>query len=188
MRKIILHFAITLDGMASNVEQWVSLNDEALKDANTDHDTVDAIIFGKNTYAGLTEYWQNAEISANSPVERIFAKKINDIPKYILSHGEVELAWRNSKLLRVKDGEAFKQAIERLKNAPGKEIWVDAAEGTWRSFLEYDLWDGIDMLVHPLALGNGKPLLASISTKTPLHLVKNKAYANGVVNLRYEKE
>ncbi len=37
MRKIILHFAVTADGMVSNVEQWVSLTDEALKDGSAWH-------------------------------------------------------------------------------------------------------------------------------------------------------
>ncbi len=187
MRKIILHFAITLDGMASNVEQWVNLDDESLNDASAFQDTVDAIIFGKNTYAGLTSYWLDAETSSISAAERAFAKKINDMRKYILSHGEVELAWRNSELLRVKDGKAFKQAIEQLKNAPGRDIWVDAGEGTWRSFLQYDLWDGLDMLVHPLVMGKGKSLFTSFPSKAPLRLVYSKTYANGVMNLRYEK-
>lgn len=187
MRKIFLHFAITLDGMVSNVEQWISLTDEAIEDSSAYHDTIDAIIFGKNTYAPLTEYWQNAETSSNSAAERTFAKKINNIHKFVLSHSGVELAWKNSELLRVKNGEAFKQAIERLKNIPGKNIAVDAGEGTWRSFLEHDLWDGIDMLIHPLVIGHGKPLFVSIPTKAPLRLVENKTYDNGVVNLRYEK-
>jgi dihydrofolate reductase len=187
MRKIFLHFAITLDGMVSNVEQWISLTDEAIKDSSAYHDTIDAIIFGKNTYAPLAEYWQHAETSSNSAAERAFAKKINDMHKFVLSHGGVELAWKNSELLRVKDSEAFKQEIERLKNIPGKNIAVDAGEGAWRSFLEHDLWDGIDMLIHPLVIGNGKPLFVSMPTKTPLRLVKSKTYDNGVVNLRYEK-
>jgi len=187
MRKIFLHFAITLDGRVSNVEQWVSLSDEAIKDSSAYHDTIDAIIFGKNSYAPLAEYWQNAEASSNSAAERAFAKKINDIHKFVLSHGGVELTWKNSELLRVKDSEAFKQEIKRLKNIPGKNIAVDAGEGAWRSFLEHDLWDGIDMLIHPLVIGNGKPLFVSIPTKTSLRLVENKTYDNGVVNLRYEK-
>ena len=70
---------------------------------------------------------------------------------------------------------------------PGKNIAVDSGEGTWRSFLENDLWDGIDMLVHPLVIGNGKPLLGSMLIKVPLRLVESKAYDNGVVNLRYER-
>lgn len=187
MRKLYLHFAITLDGIVSNVEQWVSLTAEALKDGSVFHDTVDAIILGNNNYAPLAWYWQDAETSAASAEERAFAKQVNDMQKYVLSHGEVELVWRNSELLRAQDGEAFKQAITRLKNMPGKAITVDSGEGTWRSFLEHDLWDGLDMLVHPLAIGSGKPLFTSLSTKAPLRLVANKTYANGMVNLRYEK-
>lgn len=187
MRKIFLHFAMTADGMVSNVEQWVSFTDEAMKDGSAFHDTVDAIIFGKNNYAPLAEYWQNAETSSDSAAERAFAKKINDMQKLVLSHDEVELVWKNSELLRAKDSTEFKQAIARLKDMPGKNITVDSGEGTWRSFLENDLWDGIDMLVHPLVIGNGKPLFASMSIKVPLRLVESKTYDNGVVNLRYER-
>lgn len=139
MRKTFLHFAITLDGMVSNVEQWVSFTDEAMKDTSAYHDTFDAIIFGNNNYAPLAGYWQNAETSATSAAERAFAKKINDMPKFVLSHGEVELVWKNSELLHVKDSAAFKQAIARLKTMPGKNITVDSGEGTWRSFLDHDL-------------------------------------------------
>jgi dihydrofolate reductase len=178
---------MTADGMVSNVEQWVSLTDDAMKDGSAFHDTVDTIIFGHNNYAPLAGYWQDAETSANSAEERSFAKKINDMHKLVLSHNDVELVWKNSELLRVKDSTAFKQVIARLKDMPGKNIAVDSGEGTWRSFLENDLWDGIDMLVHPVVIGNGEPLLVSMSTRTPLRLVESKTYANGVVNLRYER-
>ena len=187
MRKIFLHFAMTADGMVSNVEQWVSFTDEALKDASAWHDTVDTIIFGNNNYAPLAGYWQDAETSSKSTAERAFAKKVNDMHKLVLSHGEVELVWKNSELLHVKDNAAFKQAIARLKNMPGKNITVDSGEGTWRSFLENDLWDGLDMWVHPMVSGNGKPLLVSMPIKARLRLVDSKTYDNGVVNLRYER-
>ena len=187
MRKLFLHFAITLDGIVSNVEQWVSFTDEAMKDGSAWHDTVDTIIFGKNNYAPLAEYWQNAETASDSAEERAFAKKINAMQKFVLSHGEVELVWKNSELVRAEDSPAFKQAIARLKDRPGKNIAVDSGEGTWRSFLENDLWDGIDMLVHPLVIGNGKPLFASMPTKAALRLMESKTYENGVVNLRYER-
>ena len=187
MRKVFLHFAVTADGMVSNVEQWVSFTDEAMKDGSAWHDTVDTIIFGNNNYSPLADYWQKAETSAKSAAERAFAKKVNNMHKIVLSHGEVDLVWKNSELMRVKDSVAFKQAIARLKELPGNHIAVDSGEGTWRSFLENDLWDGLDMLIHPLVIGNGKPLLASMRIKAPLRLVESKTYDNGVVNLRYER-
>ncbi len=150
-------------------------------------DPIGVIIFGHNNYAPLAGYWQDAETSSQSATERAFAKQVNAMRKIVLSHGEVELVWKNSELLRVKDSAAFKQAITRLKDLPGKNIAVDSGEGTWRSFLENDLWDGIDMLVHPLVIGNGTPLFDSMSSKVPLRLVESKTYDNGVVNLRYER-
>ena len=187
MRKVFLHFAITADGIVSNVEQWVSFTEEAMQDGNAWHDTVDTIIFGKNNYAPLAGYWQSTEKASNSAAERLFARKINEMQKFVLSHGEVELVWRNSELLRLEDSAAFKQAIARLKDMPGNDIAVDSGEGAWRSFLENDLWDGLDMLVHPLVVGNGRPLFDSIPVKVPLRLVASKSYDNGVVNLRYER-
>jgi hypothetical protein len=68
MRKIILHFAITLDGVVSNVEQWVALDDEAINDTGTYQDTLDAIIFGKNSYQPLVEYWTNVETASSYPL------------------------------------------------------------------------------------------------------------------------
>jgi hypothetical protein len=139
MRKLFLHFAMTADGIVPNVEHWVSFTDEAMKDTSDYHDTVDTIIFGKDNYAPLAEYWQKAEIFSNSAAERAFARKVNDMHKLVPSHGEVELVWKNSELLRAKDGAAFKQAIAQLKHTPGKNITVDSGEAAWRSFLENDL-------------------------------------------------
>ena len=82
MSKIFLHFAMTADGLVSNVEQWVSFTDEAMKDGSAFHDTVDAIIFGNN-YAPLAEYWQNAETASDSAAERAFARKVNDMHKLV---------------------------------------------------------------------------------------------------------
>ena len=188
MRNVYLHFAVTMDGIVSNVEEWVSFTDEAMEDTTVLHDSIGTIILGKNTYGPLAEYWENAETASESAGERAFARMINDMQKLVLSHGEVELVWRNSGLLRARDSAEFKEAITRLKSQPGKDIAVDSGEGTYRSFLENDLWDGIDMLIHPLAIGKGESLFASLANKTPLRLVTSKTYPNGVVNLRYVKE
>ena len=187
MRKLFLHCAITLDGMVSTVEQWVGFTEEAMQDAQAYHDTMDTIIFGYNNYAGLAAYWQQAETTAATAGERAFAKQVNDMPKLVVSHHDVELVWKNSQLLLAPDSAAFKQAIAQLKAMPGGDITVDSGEGTWRSFLEQDVWDGLDLLVFPLVIGQGKPLWASLPAQAALRLTASKRYANGMVNLRYER-
>ncbi len=85
--------------MVSNVEQWVALDDEAINDMGTYQDTLDAIVFGKYSFQPLVEYWTNAETASSSTAERLFAKKLNEMHKFVLSHGEVDLTWKNFELL-----------------------------------------------------------------------------------------
>jgi hypothetical protein len=53
MRKIILYMQISLDGVVSNVDQWMTLSDEIVEDALESYNTVDTIVVGSNTYPSL---------------------------------------------------------------------------------------------------------------------------------------
>jgi dihydrofolate reductase len=90
-RKIILYMQITLDGIVSNVDQWMTFSDEILEDALEYYNTLDTIVVGSNTYASMTDYWQNAEMSSNSALERSFAKRINEINKIVISRSKINL-------------------------------------------------------------------------------------------------
>ncbi len=55
-----------------------------------------------------------------------------------------------------------------------------------RNFTELGLIDEYQLLVHPIALGNGKPLFAGLSHPADLKLLKTESFKNGVVLLYYE--
>lgn len=50
MRKVILTMQASLDGVVSDVEQWMTLSDEIIPDSLEYYNTLDAIITGGNTY------------------------------------------------------------------------------------------------------------------------------------------
>lgn len=50
MRKIILTMQISLDGIVSDVDQWMMLSDEIIGDSLDYYHTLDAIVIGGNTY------------------------------------------------------------------------------------------------------------------------------------------
>jgi dihydrofolate reductase len=95
MRKIILYLHISLDGVVSDSDKWMSFSDDILTDAIEYYETLDAVIFGSNTYPFLSDYWQTAEQSSNSPLEKEFAKRINDINKIVISRSPIQLTWKN---------------------------------------------------------------------------------------------
>jgi dihydrofolate reductase len=176
----------SLDGVVSDPEQWASISDEILAAALEYYNTIDVIIFGSKSYPSLAEYWQNAETASQSALERTFAKRINEMSKIVISRSKINLVWRNSKQLTIKDSESFVHEIENLKKSEGKNISVEAGTKTWQLFLRNSLFDEILLFIQPVVAGQGTKLF-EVGAKTNMKLINSKVYENGVVGLRYQK-
>lgn len=178
---------ISLDSVVSDVEQWMSLSDEIIEDSLEYYDTLDAIIIGGSTYPSLAEYWQDAEKSSDSAIERRFAKKINEIEKIVVSRSEVDLVWKNTRQLPIQDDQSIVHEVKKLKNGSGKNISVESGTGAWQLFIQKDLFDEIWMFVHPVVVGKGEQLFEDVQSKISLKLDSSKKYKNGVIGLYYQK-
>lgn len=187
MGEIIITMQMSLDGVVSQEDRWMSLSDEILEDYLAYYKTVDALVVGGNTYAGLAEYWQNAEISSESPLERAVAKSLNDRPKFVFTRSEIDLGWRNSQSAIVSDADAFVREMDKLKSSFGK-ISVESGVKTWQRCIQHQLFDGLWVLVHPVIASEGDRLFALAIRQQHLKLASSKTYQNGVVGLHYQKD
>jgi dihydrofolate reductase len=187
MKKVILYFQISLDGIVSDSDKWMSFSDDILTDAIDYYETLDTVIFGSTSYPFLSAYWQRAEQSSNSSPEREFAKKINDINKIVISRSPIELSWKNSQHLTFTDNQSFVTLIQDLKRQPGKNISVEGGIGMWRQFMQNNLIDELMFFVHPVIYGKGTKLFDDMSLQTTLNLKSSRAIDKGVVKLHYEK-
>lgn len=187
MRKVILKLQISLDGVVSNTEQWMTIGKDILTDAIDYYKTLDTVIIGSNFYPFLSDYWQAAENSSSSVIEKQFAKQINDINKLVPSRSSINLNWKNSHHLSFTDTPSFIKIIQNLKNQPGKNISVESGIGLWEQFLQNDLFDELLLYVHPAIAGNGLKFFDDTNLKKPLHLKSSKILDKGVVKLNYEK-
>jgi dihydrofolate reductase len=179
---------ISLDGVVSDPEHWMTISDEILADAlEYYNNTLDAILVGSKSYSSLAEYWQTAEMSSNSALERTFARRINEIRKIVISRSKIKLVWNNSQQLMIKDSESLVREIENLKKSGGKNISVEAGVKTWQLFLQNSLFDEILLLIHPIVAGQGKRLFADVGAKVTMQLINSKVYENSVVGLHYQK-
>ncbi len=187
MRKIILTMQLSLDGVASDVDQWMTtLSDEIVEDSLAYYDTLDAIIVGGRTYSSLAAYWQQAETASESALERRFAKKINEIEKLVLSRSDVDLVWKNSRRLPAGDQSSLVRTVNALKDSNGRNISVESGVGAWQLFIENGLFDEMWMWIHPIVVGRGEKLFPDGGEKTTMRLSHSKAYENGVIGLRYQ--
>jgi len=187
MGKIILNYQISLDGVVSDPDKWANIDDELLQDSIERYDNMDAAIFGSKTYAGMAEYWQNAEKSSESALERELAKKLNAKKKYVISRSPVEIVWKNSEQLKITDIESLAREIGNLKNSTEKDVTVESGLKLWQIFIQNSLFDVIYSQIHPVIAGSGEKLFDGVETKIPLHLSDSKTFNSGVVSLYYRK-
>lgn len=187
MRKVILTMQMSLDGIVSDVEQWMKMSDEIMEDSLGYYHTLGAIVVGGHSYTSLAEYWQNVEKTSGSTLERAFAKRINEIRKFVISRSKVDLVWNNSEQLPVNDRESLVREIENLKKSKGKKISVESGAKTWQLFIQNALFDEIWLFIHPLVVARGEKLFADNEIKYLMRLYNSKIYRNGVVGLYYQK-
>ncbi len=157
----------------------VELNNDIIALLNT----ADTGILGYPTGPGMIQYWAAAEKDpAASPLDRDLAKAINPLHAVILSNAPVDLPLPNAELAVVKNDQDLIDLVAELKRRPGKDIGVPGGVRTGQRFARLGLVDEYVLMMHPVAIGAGKPLF---TTKANLDLVSVKGYASGVVRLRY---
>ena len=78
------------------------------------------------------------------------------------------------------------EAVSRLREGTGKDIWLFGGGSLFRSLLDLGMVDTIEVGVIPILLGGGIPLLPERSQRTILRLVSSRIYeATGTVMLEY---
>ncbi|MCI0537840.1 MAG: dihydrofolate reductase family protein [Verrucomicrobiales bacterium] len=77
------------------------------------------------------------------------------------------------------------QTVSALKAKPGKDIWLFGGGELFRSLLEAQLVDTVELGVMPILLSQGIPLLPTGRRSPVLRLVQSKALSSGTVGLSY---
>ncbi len=137
----------------------------------------EAQLLGRVTYEGFAAAWPGRDDEAG------FAKRMNEMPKYVVSSTVERPEWQNTTVLSgdpVAAVAALREELDGIVLVPGSVTLVQA-------LLENDLVDELRLMVFPVLLGAGKRLFAEGEEKKPLKLVEAKTVGDGVSVLRYEK-
>jgi len=173
MRKLILGLAITLDGYIEgpNGEYDWCFTDQDYG-LNEFFKRIDAIFIGRKSYEIAQQY---AESNNGEPIPGIPA-----VTEYVFS-STLESVKRGAVLI----SENSIAEARRIKEQPGKDIWLYGGASLTNSLLKEGLIDELWLSVHPILLGNGKRLFQEQDYSTLLTLLESKTYETGLVSLRY---
>ena len=193
MRDIIVAEFITLDGVIQapggkdedtdggfahggwTVSYW---HDEIGKHFFDAMNQADTLLLGRKTWQGHGAAFE--PIAVGDP----FGDAMNDIQKVVVSTTlKTASSWRNSTII----SSNVIEEVRRLKEQPGKNIFIDGSSVLVHALAENDLIDEYTLHVYPLVLGSGKRLFPP-GKHIGLKLVEATPIPSGVVFMRYRRE
>ena len=77
------------------------------------------------------------------------------------------------------------EEVNKLKNKPGKDIWLYGGASLITTFINLGLIDEFRLSIHPVILGEGKPLFTDVKQRLNLKMVNARTFSSGVVQLIY---
>jgi dihydrofolate reductase len=176
MGKIVSSFFISLDGVVESPDQWhfPYFNDEMGDAIGAVMETNEAFLMGRVLYDQWSAYW--AEQDDDVP----FASFINNIPKYVVSNTLTEASWNNTQII---SGDVSTK-LQELKDRTANGIGMSGSPTLVRWLLANNLLDELNLMVHPIAVGQGERLFDDTPTHK-LELIKHETFKTGVLNLTY---
>lgn len=184
MRNLIFFNLMSLDGYFEGEKQdisWHNVDNEFNEFAIEQLESAGGLIFGRETYELMANFWPSPEAIKNDPVVAGWMKKL---PKFTFSKTLPDVAWENTTLI---SGDAV-QEMMRLKQQPGKVLFIFGSADLADTFFHYGLIDEIRVLINPLILGSGTPLFKPQPRNKKLHLAGARTFQNGNVLLTYRLE
>lgn len=181
MRKIIIWNVVTLDGYFEGEKPWdlsfhnlvwgpelEALSLEQLREA-------DLLIFGKNTYKGMAEYWPTAKSEGE------VTGLMNNIAKVVCSSSLEKAEWNNTTIIR----DAISE-LKLLKEQGDKPMYIFGSGKLSQSLINAGLIDEIRLCIAPIILSKGSRLFTDQNAKQNLKLLDSKSLPNGGVIIRYQ--
>lgn len=177
-RRIILDLAVTLDGFieGKNGEVDWCIMDSEMGFINF-LNQIDTILYGRKSYDLWGQYTPKIE---DTDTEKEMWKLVHSKEKYVFSRTQKRA---DNKAILIYEN--IPEEVNKLKNKPGKDIWLYGGASLITNFINLGLVDEFRLSVHPVILGEGRPLLIDIKQRLNLKLINTRTFSSGVVQLIY---
>jgi dihydrofolate reductase len=97
---------------------------------------------------------------------------LNHATKLVFSRTLKDVTWKNARVLRELDP----REIETIKRQPGKDMMVFGSASIVSRLTQHGLIDEYQLLVCPVFIGRGRPLLDGVSRSVKLNLPEERTY------------
>ncbi len=180
-RRLILHMSISLDGFAAHADHrldWLGPDDSRVPDHGDQRHRINLellgqiglIVLGRRAAQDMAKGW--------GPSDSPMARLMNTLPKVVYSQSVAEIEWANTRVSR----RPIAEEIPELKAEDGKDMVFFGGAELGQSLIRERLVDELRLTVHPVALGEGLPLLVGLPEPQRFELVGATVYADGTIS------
>jgi len=171
-RRVIVHIAASADGYIARPDgdlEWLTSRPapEGFYGMNAFMKSIDTMLLGRKTY--------EASLSLGA--------KFDSKSRTIVFSRHAPPADAPSGVEFVSD--AISPFVSRLREQPGKDIWLMGGGDLIASFLDDRAIDEFVVSVVPVFIGDGIPLIARRHRHVPLELQSVERFDDGLVQLHY---
>jgi dihydrofolate reductase len=188
MRKVIFLMHVSLDGFVAGPNgemDWIVYDEELAQYSRDLHSVTDAAIYGRVTYEMMEGYFPQALTNPSTePGDLAHARWYDAATKIVISR----TLQSDPVLKRVVIGDNIAEEITRLKQGPGKHMWLLGSPSAAQTFMKLGLIDEYRLNINPVVLGRGKSLFGELGQQLKLKLLEARMFKCGVAGLRYEPE
>ena len=136
------------------------------------------LLFGRVTYEMMASFWPTPYAQQ---VNAAMAEGMNRAEKIVFSTTLEKAEWENTRI--VKDD--IVGEIKMLKQIKGKDMAILGSGSIVNQLTEAGLIDEYQIMIHPVLLNGGTPILNGITRKLNLKLVSSRIFKSGKVLLCY---
>jgi dihydrofolate reductase len=183
MRKVTYAMFASLDGYIEDRNgtlDWSIPDEELHQYVNDLERDVDTYLYGRRLYEIMAGYWPTAESDPDATDYTIeYARIWNPMAKVVFSRS-LQHVEHNARLVR----EDIAAEVSRLKSLPGKDLTLGGASLA-ESFFRLGLVDEVQVYIHPVILGGGKPMFRNRDDALHLRLLDVRSFSSGVVHVKY---
>ncbi len=171
-RKVIVHIATSADGYIARSDgdlEWLTSRPapKGFYGMDAFMKSIDTKLLGRKTYEASLQ----------------LGAKFDSRDRHIVFSRQGSPANAPSGVEFVKG--AIDVFVSRLRQQPGKDIWLMGGGEIIASFLDECAIDEFVISVVPVFIGDGIPLIARRHRHVPLNLLATERFDDGVVQLRY---
>jgi dihydrofolate reductase len=188
-RTLIAVLQTTLDGRILDGDGGVDWVDSWADGLGLVSEPIDAFVLGGGMFPEYADFWTAirddpaaaAELLGREPYPReiAYAQQAGQTEHLVVSTTLTEAAWPSARIVRSTD------ELRTFKEQAGGAVYVVGGPTLVARLLDAGLVDELRLIVHPVLVGAGRPMIGDLAGRRTLELVSAEPAAGGTVTLGY---